>query len=115
MLNRSNVGGATTHNAAVPIPADLLQKVDEALTWWTKARDAARKLLSAKSQQGAGAQGLVQHLLSQTDKMFELQMKAESFKMQGFGVLLDVRDVLQKMAQNLVDIQETLRALQAMG
>lgn len=57
----------------------------------------------------------MQRFLSQTDKMFELQMKAASFKLQGFGVLATVRDVLQRMAHNLVDIQETLRALQAMG
>ena len=52
--------------------------------------------------------------LGQTEKMFLLQQKFETWKMTGQGDQGEVSRALQEAGQQLVEIQETLRALAAL-
>ncbi|CAL1155732.1 unnamed protein product [Cladocopium goreaui] len=92
----------------------VLTKIDEALTWWTKAREQARKQFS-QGPQGDAQRQLRQHLVQLTDRLFSLQTKLEHVKMVGTADFNDVKDMLTKMGSGLVEVQETLRALSAMG
>lgn len=92
----------------------VLTKIDEALTWWSKAREQARKQFS-QGPQGDAQRQLRQHLVQLTDRLFSLQTKLEHVKMVGTADFNDVKDMLTKMGSGLVEVQETLRALCAMG
>ena len=91
----------------------VLTKIDEALTWWSKAREQARKQFS-QGPQGDAQRQLRQHLVQLTDRLFSLQTKLEHVKMVGTADFNDVKDMLTKMGSGLVEVQETLRALCAM-
>lgn len=84
------------------------------MNWWHKAREAGRKQLSG-TKAGQPAATLRSHLMTQAETMMGLQVRLESFKMFGHGDLTDIKDVLQKMAQGLLQFQETVRALGAIG
>ena len=92
----------------------MFAKIDEALTWWSKAREQARKQFNQEAP-GDAARQLRQHLVQLTDRLFNLQTKLEHVKMVGSADFNDVKDTLTKMGSGLVEAQETLRALSAMG
>jgi len=58
---------------------------------------------------------LRQNLVDLTDKLFTLQTKLEHYKMVGYGDMGEVKQHLGSMANGLVELQECLRALSAMG
>ena len=55
------------------------------------------------------------NLVDLTDKLFTLQTKLEHYKMVGYGDMGEVKQHLGSMANGLVELQECLRALSAMG
>ena len=97
-----------------PLTPQVFAKIDEALTWWSKAREQARKQFNQEAP-GDAARQLRQHLVQLTDRLFNLQTKLEHVKMVGSADFNDVKDTLTKMGSGLVEVQETLRALSAMG
>ena len=112
----SNGAGALNLQISGPtqISPQVLGKLDEALAWWAKAREAARKQFTTSASSSAAMQ-LRQNLVDLTDKLFTLQTKLEHYKMVGYGDMGEVKQHLGSMANGLVELQECLRALSAMG
>lgn len=98
---------------ADPLSAAMSSKIDEALSWWSKARSSAQKCMSSGT--GPGAQNLKNTMVQQVEKLLAVQMKLEHLKVLGHGAPSEVKAALTHMGQGLVELQETLRALSAMG
>ena len=90
-------------------------KIDEALSWVYKAKETSRKAIQNCNSQSPLVSSVKAALKGKMEELVSFQLKLEEFKTFGSGNLQDVKRVLSGASNGLVEIQEAIRALSAMG
>ena len=104
----------SSNSNCAELPASVLSKIDDAWNWWAKARECARKALSSNSTSSAGLE-LKKQCQNKISQMFNWASQLDQMKFQRVGDLQQAKTLLQNFAKGLVEIQDLLKGLQAMG
>lgn len=95
------------------LPQSVLSKVDDALNWWGKAKEASRKAMRTQFSTGPGLE-LKKQCQNKLSQMFEWSAQLEQMKLMKTGDLQQAKTVMGNFAKGLLEIQDLLKALQAM-
>ena len=107
--------GVLETDPAVPVPVDAeqLSKIDDALSWISQATSATFKLKVAKNS------STFQHLKGQLDSKWEsllpLQLQLEQLKLTGKVAHTSFKSLMVNVGNSLLEVQELLKSISVLS
>lgn len=105
---------AAPADPAISLPENVMGKVGDALEWVKKAKESVKKVLQSPVS-GHTGQALKSQLKSKIEMVLRHQMALEEFRICASAPMSAVRQCLQETTQCLVEVQELIRAIHALG